>query len=301
MPRHRHVLKLDDFAAWYEMVRRRRGKTCSPETVRTKRQHLEAAARAIGARSTRELAEALGSRERVEAIFRWHFSRHQPGSIRPAYEAYKTFITYAVEAGWIEAGALLPQDRPDPGVPKQISVYSDAETERLLTTARETTDLRFASLLTFLAMTGRRIGEARSLQWDWLHLEEESPYFDLPWQKNGRPQLIPIGPRLQREVFNPAVMESLRNDPKARFKRSPRQFVFPYGEAAVYPRLKKLCSVAGVPYRPPHNHRHTFVTRQIINRTPLEAVSSLVGHSNSRITAERYLHVTAMTYRQYAL
>lgn len=54
---------------------------------------------------------------------------------------------------------------------------------------------------------------------------------------------------------------------------------------------ERLLKRANIPYKKFHALRHTFATRLFEKRVPLKTVSTLLGHSDIKITADIYTHV----------
>jgi integrase len=210
------------------------------------------------------------------------------------------FGAYAIANRWIESVALTPADLPGRGRRRPITVYSQAELDLLVTSARGK-GLRWWAFLAFLADTGRRSGETLSLRWEWARLDEEPPYFELPVNKSGRPQYVPLGKRLRDEVFTAENVHELRSgrDVGHRFARSPLEHPFPWGYGPASERFKRHCALVGVEYRGFHTMRHTRATEMLAKGVPVHAVSSLLGHSSPAVTARTYDHTTSLTHAHY--
>ena len=288
-----------DFAAWYSARQRRlKGKTPAPATIRTKRVHLGTCSRIVRAETPEMLSTVLSSRSQVEHLLDELAVRMTPGSMQPPCYALLDFCQYATHKGWMESPAIYRSDVPAKDPAKPITIYTDAELE-LFTTAARGADLRWWALLCFLADTGRRIGEALQLRWEWLKLDGDVPYFELPHQKNGNPQYIPLGTRLREEVFTPENIIRLKEKARSTTKEDPAVLVFPYSYSSVHGRLERFCEKTGLPNRGLHNFRHTRITNWLIKGVPLQAASALAGHANPGITGQRYNHAHAMSYKEY--
>ncbi len=55
-----------------------------------------------------------------------------------------------------------------------------------------------------------------------------------------------------------------------------------------FSRLRKLLDLAGLQHRTPHNFRHHFAVEHLLNDTPIEDVSRLLGHANIGVTIKSY-------------
>lgn len=292
------VTDFDEFLAWYTARRRRtKGRGPSVATLRTKRIYLTQAARILGAESPDVLGTLLSDRRKVEHLLDEWGVRLTPGTMQVAVYALLDFAEYAAHKGWPNS-AVLRSDRPAKNPPPPITVYTEEEMAEFVAAARGI-DLRFWALLAFLADTGRRISEALSLEWDWLKLEGDPPYFELPWQKNGNPQYIPLGSRLVNEVFTPANIRKLQESGRATLARDPKTYVFPMTYSSAHKRFGRFCERTGLPNRGFHNFRHTVITKRLIDGVPLQAVAALAGHANPNVTGQRYNHATALSYARY--
>lgn len=120
-----------------------------------------------------------------------------------------------------------------------------AEPEQLLAFL-EVAPQRIAALATFMAYTGRRVGEAVNLRWDDVNLGRSQALIPDP-TKNGEPFM----------VYLPSVVVATLAYLPHRTGR-----VFGYASRhSVYGPWKKACEKAQIPYLSPHEMgRHTFAT-----------------------------------------
>ena len=63
-------------------------------------------------------------------------------------------------------------------------------------------------------------------------------------------------------------------------------------------RFKKILKEAGIESRTFHTLRHTFATNCVENGTDVKALSELLGHSDVKITLNRYVHPTMDSKRK---
>ncbi|MDQ1449885.1 MAG: integrase [Actinomycetota bacterium] len=147
----------------------------------------------------------------------------------------------------------------------------------------------------------RRVGEVLSLRWEWLHLDGETPYFELPYTKNRRQAFVPLSNRLRTEVYVPSVMHRLQhvNETNRQRNKSQAEYVFPWTYQTVYDRFDDFCERAGLPNRGFHCFRHTKATEMLARGVPIQAVSALLGHSSIATTDRRYNHCDALTFAHY--
>ena len=55
-------------------------------------------------------------------------------------------------------------------------------------------------------------------------------------------------------------------------------------------RWRSVCKTANVEHRPPHTLRHTFPTNLFYAGADVKMVSALLGHANTKITYDIYIH-----------
>lgn len=283
---------------WYAARHlRKRGYPPAESTMRTKRLYLSSISRATGLTDEVLLATSLSDREMVDNLLDTLSARFSPGALRQAYYVLKSFGEYARAKGLIKSVALFTEDAPGGGPAKPIVVYTPAEMEEFVRAA-EYHSLRWWAFITFLADSGRRVGEALNLRWEWLQVEGAQPYFELPTTKNGDAQYVPLSRRLAGAVFTPENIAKLKVEGRE-FTRDPKVFVFPWQYSTVYGMFGRFCTRRGLPNRGFHNFRHTVITERIARGVPIQAVATLAGHRSPAITMARYSHATALDYSRY--
>ena len=143
-------------------------------------------------------------------------------------------------------------------------------------------------LIRFLLLTGLRLGEASSLKWEQVNLEEG--YFHLPDPKNRNPVFMPMSSQ---------AVALLRERP--RWGNSP--FVFPsWGKSGhiVCPResMARLSKVAGVRLTN-HDMRRTFTNIALrVCRIEKFRTDLLTNHITRDVTAEHYFDTTNLQWLQ---
>jgi integrase len=290
----------DGFGRWVaERLRRRRGRPASPATIRSKQVQIAGVANRFEALDQEFLATLLTDRRQIGILLDEFAARLTPGAVRNAVYALRDFGAYGVSRGWITDDiALTDQDLPGTNPAPPVQVYSAEEMAEFVAAAKGR-NLRWWAFLTFLVDTGRRVGEALSLEWSWFRLDAQPvPYVQLPMTKNGEPQYIPLTRRLVGEVFNPTNILRFQNERRTghrAWKRSAEVCPFPWGYSSVHTRFDYFCEVTGLPNRGFHNFRHTVITERLAQGVPLQIVSALAGHASPMVTATRYNHVNALS------
>lgn len=156
--------------------------------------------------------------------------------------------------------------------------------------------------------TGLRLGEICSLKWEDIDFERKVLYVNRTVQRIA----------VEGHSTKTALMES---DPKSIFSRREIplsneivKLIFPYfdgsdnyvinDERPMEPRtyqikFQKYLRMAGVERKNFHILRHTFATNCINNGTDIKSLSEILGHSDVKITLNRYVHPTLETKRQH--
>jgi len=209
----------------------------------------------------------------------------------------KTSLGYAVMQGLIEAN---PCDwvRKVKGNQKTIESFTPKEQVKIESAVRGSSDRRVFGI-TLAIYTGLRIGELLALTWEDVDYKEslirvrKTTYtaknadnrwvqvIDVPKTEQST-RLIPLSPELKRMLA------------KHR-KGSTSQFIIDHkGELmavrtyqCVFRALLKKNNIRKLGF---HSLRHTFATRAIGLGVDVKTVSELLGHKNTMITVNRYVH-----------
>lgn len=164
------------------------------------------------------------------------------------------------------------------------AVWLDLQHRRNVAYNRDT--LASIDLVTFLLLTGSRIGEASALTWDRVNLDE--CWWHIPDPKNSNPVWLPLSNQVvdllrtrQRVEGSPYVFASWS---KRGHIRDPRD------------TMKNLSEVAGV-HLSPHDLRRTFTTIGIANcGIDLFKVELLTNHVPKSVTERHYLETQQLQY-----
>lgn len=148
---------------------------------------------------------------------------------------------------------------------------------------------RFRQVLVFLWHTGARPGEAGRLQWS--HIDLDKRRVLLPAHKTRRRQRKPA-PRTI--VLDDVVIKLLR----FLAARREGEFVFlnhrrrPWSKNGLVQRMIRARAAAGVSDEAKlYGARHAFGSRGVLNGCDLKTLSSLMGHTTTRMT-EHYVHLS---------
>jgi len=166
--------------------------------------------------------------------------------------------------------------------PRRNRFLDKTELERLwvvLETAHleGVTSLYAVNAYKLLILTGCRLGEIRTLKWDYI----KGTRVEFPDTKTG----------YKRIPFNDEAMNVLRQTPR----KKDNEFVICGAKAGgpivnlqkSWRKIRKLAKLDDVRI---HDLRHTFASHAVMNGTPLALVSKLLGHTQIATTM-RYAHL----------
>ncbi len=153
-----------------------------------------------------------------------------------------------------------------------------------------------------LVETGMRFGEARTLTWSDLDLEQGLIHLRAENTKSSKHRAIPLRPELIAELRG---LLELHGRLRGRaIVGSDCVFLSPRGQPMTYASnnanrvLHRLLAAAGIPRKDAngkkidlHAMRHTFGTRLGRCKVPLVVTQKLMGHANSALTAKVYTHI----------
>ncbi len=186
-----------------------------------------------------------------------------------------------------------------------VKVLSKAEQARLLSGIYDGMD-SFKIALLLCLYTGLRLGELCALKW------ADLDFKNMSITVNGTVQRIAVQDHLTKTILleaAPKSESSRRTIPLtaeisellARLKKdSPYVFggIKPLEPRTMQYRYKKLLRETGVDERNFHILRHTFATNCIENGMDVKTLSEILGHSDVKITLNRYVHPTMDSKRK---
>lgn len=190
---------------------------------------------------------------------------------------------------------------------KPIKVLNQIEQAKLLRCLYQETDICKVGILLCIS-TGLRLGEICSLKWADVDLKGKVLYVNTTVQRiavdgmASRTSLLEGSPKSsfsQREIplsedivelllpyYNPAAIYVL-NESKPMEPRTYQN------------KFQSYLKMAGVEKKNFHTLRHTFATNCISSGTDVKSLSEILGHSDVKITLNRYVHPTLETKRQH--
>lgn len=219
-----------------------------------------------------------------------------PAYVRSMITIINAALRYAEREKYCTRGQILIQK---PHIwKKEVTVLTVAEQKMLEGCLMGTMSLSGLGVLLSLN-TGLRIGEVCALTWKSVDLENHilSVTSTVSREKGGhgkgnlaiRPpktsasfRTIPIPSKLHR------VLSSMQPNDKSDYLLSGKPtFVSPRTYEYRFHRLLEKCGIRSVNY---HALRHTFATRCVELGMDIKTLSELLGHSNTAITLNTYVH-----------
>lgn len=191
-------------------------------------------------------------------------------------------------------------------VPKQkktiIQTLTREEQRILENYLYQNTDLTKMGVLLTL-YTGLRLGEICALQWKNIDIKNQTIYIDKTIQRiydNGdhSTRIIFDTPKSDSSTRNIPIFTELSSLLKNMFFSSdmPENYFFLTGDANYieprnfYRKYQTYLRDCGLPHYTFHCLRHTFATRAIECGFDPKSLSEILGHSNVKITLDRYVH-----------
>ncbi len=189
---------------------------------------------------------------------------------------------------------------------EEIEVFAKEEQCRLLQCLYQDTDMNKFGIMLCLH-TGIRLGELCALKWDDFDLSQGVIFIQRTVQRiavdneTDKTKLVLSSPKsIHSERKIPLSNEILELVKK--LKSDAEGYIFcrtkPLEPRTCQNRFQKLLTDADIPYKNFHVLRHTFATNCISNGVDVKTLSEILGHSDVRITLNRYVHPTMDAKRQ---
>lgn len=194
--------------------------------------------------------------------------------------------------------------------PKEMRVLSKAEQEIL--TNYLLTDLDPCKFGVLLAMwTGMRIGELCALRWNHVSIDGQTIKVDATMQRL-RDDSADTSSKTSIVTDSPKTVSSVRIIPMGNHAARLCRIIDPHNENAyiltgtekyMEPRLLQYhfqryicgCGLGDVTF---HTLRHTFATRCVEVGFEIKSLSEILGHANTAITLNRYVHCSLELKRE---
>lgn len=270
-----------------EMYLEDKASVCRPQTIQRNRGALSAVNGALGDMPLERL-DALTLRRALLKI------SPKNGTYNERLVRYKAFLNWCwqnnlIQDKWFDRLPLLPDDKK-----ARISdKYLEPQELQTLLAAMKVTMWYY--LTYFLCLSGLRIGEAIALE-----LEDVGKYITI--NKNYALNMDTVGPPKTVEserivLVQPELRNLLDRYMVYRSTLEPSPLLFPGKDGHVsyfaYNKYLRETSEKVLGRKiTPHALRHTSASFLIANGVPLDSISRRLGHSDSKVTKQIYIHHT---------
>lgn len=228
----------------------------------------------------------------------------KPVTYNEYLKRFKAMLTWAYNNDYIKDIALTAklQRLPDPSKKERIA-DKYLEKEELKTLLDNLSTEYYKLLVEFLALSGLRIGEVIALKDS--DIDDDYIHVNKTFETNV--QMISDTPKTAASTRDVYIRPELR-ETIARIRSFMREYKFergirtdlfypgPEGGLLHYDAFRKYLAENSVKYLgrkiTPHALRHTTASLLIGAGVPLETVTRMLGHGDSAITKQIYLHLT---------
>lgn len=192
-------------------------------------------------------------------------------------------------------------------VKKPVEVLSQTEQSKLLQYLYQEMDIDKLGILLGISI-GLRLGEICSLKWENIDLERKMLYVNTTVQR------IAVEGRESKTILLEGEPKSIFSKREIPLSDEMIKLLLPYydnlkkyvirGDRPMEPRtlqnkFQRYLKLAGIEKKNFHILRHTFATNCINSGMDIKSLSEILGHSDVKITLNRYVHPTIETKRQY--
>lgn len=193
----------------------------------------------------------------------------------------KAILNHAFKTDCVKSDEAWKKLKPFKNVSKpKISFLSEEEAQRLLNAC----NTEFRSLVRGALLTGARYGELCALKVGDYSFDNKTIF--IQQSKSGKPRHIPLNDEgvkfFEQQVIGKTSIELIftRSDGlawKTNYQARP---------------LISACHISGIkPAISFHILRHTYASSLAMKGVPLQVISSVLGHSDTRITHQHYAHL----------
>lgn len=190
---------------------------------------------------------------------------------------------------------------------RPVKILNQSEQTRLLQCLYDEMDIYKMGILICIS-TGLRLGEICSLKWEDVDLKRKVLHVNTTVQRiaiegeKGRTTLLEGDPKSvfsQREI---PLSEDIVGLLMSYYNASAKYVINrnkPMEPRTYQNKFQSYLKEAGVEKKNFHTLRHTFATNCINSGTDVKSLSEILGHSDVKITLNRYVHPTLETKRQH--
>ncbi|MBO5306066.1 MAG: site-specific integrase [Clostridia bacterium] len=234
-----------------------------------------------------------------------------PKTIQDILSVFRLLIAYGVEKKMLSPDNIhcLQKHSPYKITDHKVTVLLPKERTELERYVLKRNDIRSFGI--FLALyTGLRIGELCALRWSDIDLNNGILHINYTLQRlhdysessTQKTKLILSTPKTEASARMIPLPSFLINR-LSTFASSPDHFILtntskPEETRSYLYFYKKQLSSCGLPQYTFHAIRHTFATRCVEEGVDIKSLSEILGHSNVKITMNRYVHPSIETKRR---
>ena len=228
----------------------------------------------------------------------------KPVTYNEYLKRFKAMLTWAYNNDYIQDASLANKLQRLPDTKKKERIAEKyLEREELVTLLDYLDDDYYNLLVEFLALSGLRIGEVIALKDS--DIDQEYIHINKTFETNVK--MVSDTPKTSastRDVYLRPELKDCVNRIRSfmrvyKFERGIRTDLFypgPEGDLLHYDAFRKYLRENSIKCLgrkiTPHALRHTTASLLIAAGVPLETVTRMLGHSDSAITKEIYLHLT---------
>ena len=239
-----------------------------------------------------------------------------PATVRHLHALVRGALAQAVKWGWIPTNAAATASPPRPRK-REITPPAMTDTRALLDAADEH-DVEFGALLSVLAATGARRGEACGLRWSDIDVESSTVSIRRSVASVAGGTIVKdtkthAARRIAIDGETMAVFARHRDRMETRARAcavdfDPDGFVFTStgdGSAPLHPDtvtggFRRICDRVGLVGVRLHDLRHLHATQLLAAGVPVRTVSGRLGHADAATTLNVYAHFLEASDRQAA-
>lgn len=206
----------------------------------------------------------------------------EPSSVNGELRVLRRILSVAVEREVLEK---VPKVAPLTELPKMVEVWSHEELTELFVACAKMEFRHILGIVTFLAHTGCRRGEALALRWENVDLVRGlvKIWPSAVWRpKSNRPREVPIAAALRPWLELPRRSEYVFPTFHGRGKNAGRKS----WPARAFSAAVEAAGLVGTP----HKLRHTFAAHFLARVPDLTLLAELLGHSDQAVT-KLYKHL----------
>lgn len=230
-----------------------------------------------------------------------------PKSVKDTLCLLKSIIKYGVEKGLIADGTL-PAVRSPKVSRGQIDIFSTEECEKIESKAIVSSEMYYG--IYFCLYTGLRIGELCALRWSDIDVLNECIYINRTISRinntnesGSKTKIIIDSPKSESSIRVIPLPAKIVSHLSQRYPENNETYFLTRTNRYIEPRnyyekYKKFLLSCGIEKHTFHALRHSFAIHCIEKGFDAKVLSEILGHSDVKITLDRYVHPSLDRKRQ---